>query len=332
MIDQQRFEDIVARHLPHHAQRPPYPAPADVAGALSDFLQMAAHRTINDPDPLAVSWRRAGLDIHQIRASVPLTTSDFAGAMESSQTALLRQTFADVSGDLAAVSRNLDLDNFKPTNLPALTFGSPGELPEDGAIHRLPVTITESETTGVLRSFGATVSFSKSVFVTYGAEIFDSLNSYATTFYLLELELLATLLESATLATKTSTALSASNLGVAAAELRIQTNNAGQLANWPLAALIVPPLLEGPAYTALVTTGWPLRIVVNPYLTSATTWYCLTRPELSAPILRLRLRNGGMPTLFVNTRRGIEEGAEFSLEHTVNYAIGGMTGILKVTA
>ena len=99
-----------------------------------------------------------------------------------------------------------------------------------------------------------------------------------------------------------------------------------------MSALIVPPLLEGPAYTAMVTTGWPLKILVNPYLSSATGWFALTDPSLSAPLLRLRLRNGGMPTLYFNRRRGIETGAEFSLEHSFNYAIGALTGLIKVTA
>lgn len=309
-----------------------YPALPDIAAALRDFVLMKAHRAVSDPEPLATQWRRDGLSIHEIRSSVPLSSADFAGAMENSQTKLLQESFEDFTADIRAISQPLELDNFLPTNLPVLTMGAPGEVPEDSDLKRLPVSVIEAEQQGVLRTFGAKISFSKPVFFSYGAEILESLSRYAQVFALIEMQIIATLLESATLATSASTGLDSTGLAKASAGLRTQVNDAGQLTGLPLAVLIVPPLLEVPAWVLRETTGAPLTIICNPYLSSPTTWYALTRPELAAPLRRLRLRGAGLPRLFLNQRRGIESGAEFALEHTVNFAVLNSNGILKCTS
>jgi hypothetical protein len=184
-----------------------------------------------------------------------MNTADFGDAMESSVSQLLRQTFADVSGDIALITRPVTVPNFRPQEFPSLSLGEPGEMAEDDEFPTLPATVTESASTGQIKSYGATLKFSKAVMATWGGFILDSLADYARTFYLKELELITSLLESATLPTKTSLSFNAAGITSAMKELRIQSNESGLTSNWKTETIIVPADLEGTALIIRETMG-----------------------------------------------------------------------------
>lgn len=324
------LEASIARHI---GTRPPrqYPSAADHRAAFVDYLKLAARQPVDDPEPLARSWNRDRLSVYEVQERAGLTAADFGDAMESSVSLLLRQNFADVSGDIAAVTRPVPVPNFRPVELPSFSMGAPDEQVEEADYPIMPVVITESASAGQLRSYGSTVRFSRAVFQTHGPAILDAMTSYARIFYLKEMELLVGLLESATLPTKSGLTFNAAGLNTSLAELRTQTNSAAQLANWSTRSIIVPADLEGAALTLKQSMGAAFRVIVMPGLSVATTWFLCT-DNSNSPLLRMTLGNG-QPSVFLNRRRGVELGAEFALSHDVAFSVAGDTsGILKCTA
>lgn len=328
----EQLEAIIQRSGVGAGKRRQYPSHADHAAAFADYLRMAAFERVKDPEPLARQWHRDHLNIYQVREASGLTSSDFGDAMESSVSLLLRQQFADASGDIAAITRRVEVSNFKPVELPSFSLGETGEVPEDGDLPIMPVAITESASAGRLKTYGAVVRFSRAIFETHGPAILQSLAAYARSFYLKEMELLSSLLENADLPTQTGLTFNAAGLNSAMKTLRTQANSAGQLANWLTRSLIVPADLEGAAMTLRQSMGAKFNIVVSPALSVATTWFLVCDPA-NSPLLRMVLRNGGQPSVYLNRRRGTQEGAEFSVSHDCDFSIAGDTsGILKCTA
>jgi hypothetical protein len=167
---------------------------------------------------------------------------------------------------------------------------------------------------------------------TWGGFILDSLADYSRVFYLKELELITALLQTATLPTKTGLTFNAAGLNTALAELRTQSNESGQLANWKTETIVVPAALEGAALTLRQSMGTAFNIVTLPGASVATTWWMLTSAN-NSPVLRLTLSNGGQPSVYLNRRRGVEQGAEFALSHDCGFSIAGHTGgALKCTS
>jgi hypothetical protein len=297
-ISQERLEDIIRNTIGHNA-RAPYPAAADYRAAMVDYLQMAAGRRVEDPEPLARAWKRDHLSLYEIRESSSMTSSDFGDAMESSVSQLLRQQFADVSADIALITKGVTVPNFRPQEFPSMALGEPGEMAEDDEFPVLPATITESASTGQIKSYGATLRFSKAVMATWGGFILDSLADYARTFYLKELELATALLESATLPTKTGLTFNAAGIATAMKELRTQQNEAGMTANWKTETVIVPADLEGTALIIRESMGAnAFNIVTLPGASVATTWW-MVASATNSPVLRLTLSNGGQPSVYL---------------------------------
>ena len=309
-----------------------YPNRADHVAALSDFLKLSAQRSVESPEPLAEDWRRDSLSLSEIRAATGLSSSDFGSIFESTLSGLLTEQFTDSSVDISVISRPFVMQNFLPKRLSTFELGAPSLMSEDENYPKLPVSVSESATPAQVRSYGAQISFSRSVFETLSGEIVEALSNYAASFSQLELGMIVELLESATLPTSASSELAAPGLAKASAALRVQTNGAGRIGNYPLKNIVVPPALETTAHTLKRDSGMDFNVVVLPGLSSTTSWFGVTDSARS-PILRLQLRNGGAPKLYRNPNRGDIEGAEFAVSHSIGFSLAGDgLGIVKCTS
>lgn len=327
---EERLESLIQRNIGHTGKRT-YPGRADYRAALGDYLKMSARQHVQDPEPMAVGWMRDSLSLSEVRGVTGLSSSDFGDVMTDTLSGLLTEQF-DSSVDISVITRPFVMQNFLPKKISVLELGGPALMSEDENYSRLPVAVVESPVPAQVRQYGAQISFSRSVFETLSGEIVAGLGDYARSFSQLELQLITSLLESATLPTSASSALAAPGLAKAMAALRVQTNGAGRIGNFALKVVVVPPELESAAYALRVTTGMNYWIVCLPGLSSATTWYAMAGSDRS-PILRLQLRNAGAPKLYKNPNRGDIEGAEFAVSHSIGFSLAGDgLGIVKCTA
>jgi hypothetical protein len=325
--------DAICANVSGRARRREYPAPVDIAAALTDYIKMSRNH-VADCEPMARQWRRDGLDLHGIRSNSGMTTSDFGTALSSGAGELLQSRFHDLSADLLSITGAFALDNFKAKNFTALSFGTPPEIVEDAEPSRLPAGITQSATTGVLRSYGGKISFSYAVWSNHGGDLLASLQDCAGLFSLIEQSRLVEIIEAATIATSTSTGMTTAGLDKANQAIRSQSNTAGQIANLGIYAIITPPVLEFSAHTALQSAGLTgqVKVICLP-LSVATAFYCVCDPSISAPLLRLSLRGSRGPKIILNGRRGVMEGVEFFATHDFNYFYSAATpGLIKCVA
>ena len=308
-----------------------YPAAPDWKAAITDYFLMSRNHVAN-AEPMARAWKRDNWNLDGIRTGSGLSSGDFANALESGAKELLVQKFADLSGDIRAICGDLAGENYRPTTISALGLKVPTEVIEELRPPKLPVGISESSEKGTLKSYVATLSFSYQIWVTKGDTILSGLSEYASLFALLEVQELVAKLESATLPTSASTPLTTAGLGKAAAALRLQQNSAGQAANLPIAVVVVSPEQEITARTLITAAGNFARVVVLP-LSSASTYFVLADPAISAPIARITLRGSKGPRLELNSRRSIYEGDEIAVSHDFAIAhLDNQPGIVKCTA
>lgn len=335
MIDPITPEEIAAyRQAKGYAPRPQYPGPNDFKAALCDYFRATKEHVV-DMEPLARQWRRDGMNIQQVRDVSGLSSADFGNVMEQATSDLLRARYQDRSADTVAVTGDYPLDNFRPVNFAALGLTVPGVIDEEHNIPRLPSVVTESTEKGVLKTYSGNLAFSYPVWTSHGDTILAGLNEYGNLFALLEQSLLVSVLENSALPTSASTGFDLAGLNKASNALRSQTNGAGQKCNLSIAAIIAPPELEWSVNTVLQSAGKvnDIRVVILNDLSVATTWFVVADSALSAPLLRLRLRNSKGPSLFLNRRKGQQEGVEFAVSHDVNFAyMSSLPGVLKCTA
>ena len=305
-----------------------YPSEADHISALSDFFRMANGRRVQNAESMARDWTRDGLNIGQVRAATSLTASDFTGLMDESLGALMAERFGETAQGIASVCRVVELPNYKKASLAEVGIAIPPEIFEETHTNnRLPFEVGEAGD-AILREFGGRVAFSRPLWLTYGAEIGQAVANHGEVFGLLEMQLIAEVVEAANPATGSATS-PVTGLGVAAAALRNQLNASGQKVNHPLSALLVPPDLETAAFTARRDTGMSFEIVVNPYLSSATTWWAFG-PAVASPLVRLVLRGNRAPKLYSNPNRQ-EQGAEFAVSHSVNFMLLSGPGLVEMS-
>lgn len=306
--------------------------PATVREMMPDLLDSRAKRRLH---PLIPEIRRQEKSFHQIRELAGMTVGDFLSAMSSSLSALVVSGFSNATADIRKIARNVDVRDYKKVALPTLAMPEPPEVTDDGELQMLKFKVIEAQRSGKLRQFGGKVRFSKAVWWSLGEELATAITDYAANvFGAIETRLVAEMLESGTLTTVASSALAEAGLNNAAEVMRAQLNSAGQRSNLSIGALIVPPKLEMTARKLRRDLGWDgLGVVVNGWLTSNSTWYALADPAISAPILRLQMRNGGIPRVYDNAREsGPETGMSFAVEHSVDFVLASAPGILKATA
>ncbi len=311
--------------------------PADIRELLPDLIRAAAsRRNTRNEHPLVTPILREKLSLAQLREMTGMTTSDFLSAMTNGLSVLLVSRFEVANRDVQTVTAPVDLTDFKSTTLPHLALAAPtGPIPESVEFPTLGVTITEAPRSGQLRTYAGKVRFSKAVWASYGEQLSADLVDYAAnSISLIEMKLLAELLEAGTITTSSSSPLTTAGMNSVANLLRTTTNSASQLSNYGIFALIIPPELEMTARVLRTALGWPdLKLVVCPNLTSATSWFALADPSRAPAILRLRLRGGGIPKLVSNAREsGPETGMSVVVIHDVDIALSGAPGLIKATA
>jgi hypothetical protein len=334
VIDPERLENLISRTFPTGGAARTYPGPADFKSALVDYFR-ATREHVADMEPMARQWRRDGMNIQQVRDVSGLSSADFGNVMEASTSDLLRQRYQDRSADTLAVCGDYPVDNFREVNFAALGLIVPGVIGEEHDIPRLPTTITESGEVGALKTYSGNLAFSYPVWTSHGDTILAQLNEYGDLFSLLEQSLLVSVLENSALPTSTSTGFDLAGLNKASNALRSQVNGAGQKCNLSIAAIVAPPELEWSVNTVLQSAGKlnDIRVVILNDLSVATTWFAVASPQLSAPLLRLRLRNSKGPSLYLNRRKGQQEGIEFSVSHDCAFAyMSSVPGVVKCTA
>lgn len=311
-------------------QQRPYPSQPDHESSIRDYLRLLIGRRVQSPEPLARSWFTDGWDFQQVRAATGMSSADFGTVLGEGLGVLLQEAFGDARQGIDAVARTVELPDYKPASLAQVGIAAPPEYFEEaGPANRLPFEVSDGET-GVLRSFGGRLAFSKPTASVYSAEIARAVAGYGEVFALLELQILASTLEASSPATG-SGSLDATGLATAAAALRAQTNASGQVANLPLSGLLVPPALETAAHTLRVDSGMQFQIEVNPFLSSSSVWYAVG-PASGSPITRLVLRGSSDPRAYVNPNRGQESGPEYAAYHDFNYLIQtALPGLVKMS-
>lgn len=306
-----------------------YPSEADHTAALSDYFRMANGRRVQNAEPMARDWTRDGLNIGQVRAATSLTASDFNAIMDESLGVLMAERFGETAQSIAAITRIMELPSYKKASLAEVGIAIPPEIFEETHTNnRLPFEVGESSD-AVLREFGGRVAFSRPLWLTYGAEIGQAVANHGEVFGLLEMQLLAEVLEAGNPDTVAGVHdIDVTNLEVACAALRNQVNASNQKCNHPLSAILCPPSMEVSAYKVRRDTGMDFQVVANPYLSSTTAWYGFG-PASASPLVRLVLRGGGKPKLYSNPRRK-EQGAEFAVEHSCNFLLLSAPGVVKL--
>jgi len=330
MVSPETLEEIISRQFGNAS--PQRANTADIESSLTDYLRLAAGQTIRDPEPLARSWIRGGLTLSEVRAEMNLTTSDFAEAMSGAGTSLLRASFASANADVAAISRVIEVPDYKSQAAASLAISEPVAVAEDEPLPDGEVTVTETDSGSGLVEYGMRLAFSRALFSSLGSSITEAVQGHGASFSLIEMRRIAELLEAETLTTSASSALDATGLGKVTAALRNATNESGALLNLPLAVVVVPPALEHACYVLRESSGRQFRVVANAFLTSSTTWFGFAPPALAAPVRRLVLRGASGPTLVMDSKRSLERGARFALTHSVGFRFAGTAGVVKCTA
>lgn len=107
-----------------------------------------------------------------------------------------------------------------------------------------------------------------------------------------------------------------------------QSNAAGQQCNLQPFGMMVPANQYANALILRAAFAWlGLQIIPNAYLAD-DNWYLFANPAVSAPLLRLRLRNGGIPRAYADFKE-IESGPKFAIEHTIGYSLVNVPGVVK---
>lgn len=297
---------------------------------LPDFLRNQVGNPRKVEHPLIDDILQQKLTLRDLQTRSGLTASDFAVAMQDSLAVLLVSKFGLFSADFSQYSRSVDAPNFKPLATATLSAAEPAEVFEGAELPTIKAKVTEGGRKGQLRSFGGKISFSRVVWETYGGELVEGILAYANVFAQIEQRIVAETLEAATLTSATAS-LSVAGLGVASKTLRSALNAAGQTCGLGIHCLVIPPALEATARQLRADmAGWPAFVVVNSFLTSDTRFFVFANPILSAPLLRLRLRYGGVPRIYLN-KNEMALKAQFSFEHDVDYVIdSNVPGIVEV--
>lgn len=306
--------------------------PADVRELLPDLLHSHGKRRLH---PLASEIQRQEKSFHQIREMAGMTVGDFLSAAAASLSSLVISQFSDATADIRKIARNVDVRDYRANALPTLAMPEPPEVINDGELQTLRFKVQEAQKSGKLRQFGGKVRFSKAVWWSLGEELASGISDYAATvFGAIEMRLIAELLESGTVTTVASSALAEAGLNNVAEAMREQLNSAGQRSNLAINSIVVPPKLEMTARKLRRDLGWDgLGIVANAWLTSNSTWYAVANPAISAPLLRLQMRNGGIPRVYDNAREsGPETGMSFAVEHAVDFVLASAPGLIKASA
>lgn len=298
--------------------------------ALPDFLRLHAGAVRPDrahPDALS-AWRN-GLSLAELRTRSGYSTSDFALALSGGMTTVMLQKFESQNTANQLFCRNLDVDNFHLQELPALAMGAPGEVTEDGELPGVKLEISASSADGQVKSYGGKLSFSKSLWSSHGETIVQAIQNYSAVFSSLEARLIAETLEAASPTTLTGCGLNLVGFNRAVEALMQTMNAAGQRCNFSPFGLLVPPQEYGTALALRASLGLPsLAVVANAYLTSDVTWYLFCNPATSAPLVRLRLRLGGVPRVMMSLRE-TETGPKFAIEHTIGFAYTNVCGVIE---
>lgn len=303
---------------------------------LPDLLRAFTGRKSRTQHPLLPYIFSQGLSLNQIYSRSGMTSSDFLSAMADSLSLLAIPRFESANADVAKCALDTDVANFKSHELASLNMPAVPETFENDELPILPFSIVEAPSRGKLRTFSGKVKFSKAVWSSYGEMLSAAISEYAgTVFPSLEMKLLAQLLEGSTLA-ETTQGSAYAGLDTAVKGLRTQANSAGQICNYALNTVLCPPDLECVLRAAREALGWQnLSIVTNSYLTSSTTFYALADPARSSAILRLRLRNAGVPRVYSSRNApSLDSGVSFAVEHDIAFALSrpAPAGVLKCVA
>lgn len=306
----------------------------DFVEMLPDYLRLSAGAPVRQSrlHPIAAAAYSERLSLQDLKMRSGMTSADFASGMESGLSQLMLTKFSARINEVQSISTTRYVDNFQETDFLAVSLSEPAEEATDNPdVPFLTTSISENVRTGQLRSFSGRLRFSRPVWKTWSTELMGAINEYGSSIFPgLERKVLTETLEAGTWTTGNG-ALSISSLNDAAKLLRNSTNDAGQKSNLPIYAIAIPTELEMTARSIRQTFGWPdLKIVVLPDLTSATTWYAIADPSLSAPIIRLVLRASPDPRVYSNPR--LIEGAEFLVQHDFNFVeMSGVPGVVVMT-
>lgn len=308
----------------------------DVCELMPDLIRaFGGRRNSKTEHPLVHELIRNDISLVKLREMSGMTVSDFLSALSGGLSVLLVSKFERNNRDVESICAPVEVPSFRAYSMPHLDMPIPNETAEDAEVQTLPLKLTEAPQSGKLRSFTGKVRFSKAVWSSFGETLARDLVDYtASVAALIEQKLLAETLEAGTITTSASSGLAIAGMDKVAKAMRTALNGAGQPCNLMPAALIIPPALEMTARQLRQYLAWPeLRIVVLPSLTSDTTWYCTCDPAVSPALVRLKLRNGGIPRLVSNAREsGPETGMSFGVIHDVDLALSGSVGLIKATA
>ncbi len=307
--------------------------PADLCELMPDYLRAGGAHS-RKLHPLAVELHKEKVTLGELRERVTrsgMTSSDFSNVLAGGLKVLLISQFANYTADFRQIARDVPAPNYLPVQTVTLDFAEPPAASEDAPLDSLGVKVTAG-TAGQLTQYAGTISFSRQVWLTYGSDLLAGIQGYAAVYAAIEQRLIATLLEAATLTTAATASLGLAGLEKVAKAMRVtEVNKAGQPCGLGIHALIVPAPLELTARTLRAAMdGFPAYIVVNPYLSSDTTWYAVANPSLSAKLLRLTLRDAAGPSIYMNDREVSR--MMFAVSWDVGYSLSAMPGLIKATA
>lgn len=305
---------------------------ADFHDMIGDYVKLTASgRAFQRAHPLAMEAWADRRDVFILARNAGLTSADFSAAMGSAYSTLLMAGFSASTADIEAMTFPVDAQNYKSQKLSQVQLGTVPENFEDAEPGKIGFAIVEARD-GHLREFSGRISFSRQAWSARGEFLARAIQTHArSVFPALERQAIALALESSTVPSIVAP-LTVSGLNTAYQTMRLQTV-AGLKSNLAPAVVIVPPALE---ITAKVLVGavdpsrTGLRIAVNPWLTSATTYYLVCDPRECPALLRLRLRNTLAPSVY--SAVGDSGQIMFGLSYAFDIVHSGGPGVLECTA
>lgn len=312
-----------------------------VKSILPDYLRKAAGLPYRKTDTLH-DLRHSTLE-DLAREIAPATrsvnSSDFAIAMSDSLTAIIADSWTDISARLNPFCRVHELRNFHPTEIHKFDFpdfNEPGEPIEDSVeFCNYSTPKISSTATAQLKTYESAVRVSKELWTTFGGELVTATMRHAYSIGKLELALLSQLLNSNPALADSDNLFNASNstssaLDINSLDLALSWLASGSPQSLTPSGLLIALGKEATARLLLKSIAGmdTLPILASPELT-AGSWFLFSNPTEHASILRLRELNANPNPQIGWIRIPKTESRGYSVIHSVGFSAVDRNGIFR---
>ena len=331
----------------------------DLTLAVRDLvrLRMMGPRRAGEVNPVAESLFLEDCPLERIAEELYPSTNTRQATTQSDWLDLITPAFAEAvaigysqqSKAYENLLYDISAQDFKGIETALVDLGMLDELVEDGEPGHVNISVSDGVTANV-RTFAKVFKLSRRAWSNLGLEGLNlALSMLGAQAARREQQLIASQLEAnptlgdgSNLFTGANAltgygSTSAASLDAAGNVLRTQETGTGEPANLTLKYLIIPPEMEASSHVLLTAMQPPsereprVQAVVNPWLTTADTFYAFASPSEGPCLARYYLAGtNGQPT--VMTTKLKSGGYGWSIFHDVEIKAVSRLGAVRVTA